>query len=127
MPFGLKNAPSVFQWLRNSMLADMTSIAAAYIDDIVIFSTNFEEHLSHLEAVFTRLEETGLTLKQPKKCNLKLPVSWTHGWSRRRLKYTHTIPQGEEEGYAIFPGSCKILQTLCTRIWFSSSTTDRGN
>ena len=66
MPFDLKNTPSVFQRLMNSMLTNMASFAAAYIDDIVIFSTNFEEHLNHQEAVFTRLEETGLILK-PKK------------------------------------------------------------
>ena len=67
MPFGLKNGPSVFQQLMNSMLADKASLAAAYIDDIVIFSTTFEEHLNHLETVFNRLEETGLILKSPPK------------------------------------------------------------
>ena len=54
----------------NSMLTDMASFAAAYINDIVIFSTNFEELLNHQEAVFTWLEETGLILKPKKKCNL---------------------------------------------------------
>ena len=63
MPFGLKNAPSVFQQLMKNMVADMASFAAAYNDDFVIFSTNFEEHLNHLEAVFNRQEQTGLTLK----------------------------------------------------------------
>ena len=66
MPFGLNNAPSVFQRFMNSMLADMASFAAAYIDDIVIFSTNLEEHQNYIEAVFTRLEETGPTLKPQK-------------------------------------------------------------
>ena len=33
------------------MVADMACFAAAYNDDIVIYSTNFEEHLNHLEAI----------------------------------------------------------------------------
>ena len=74
MPFGLKNAPSVFQRLMNSMLANMASFAAAYIDYVVIFSTNFEEHLNHLEAVFTRLEEGDRADPEtPQKCNLAVP------------------------------------------------------
>ena len=52
MPFGLKNAPSIFQWLMNSMSANMARFAAAYIDDIVVFSKTFEEHIVHLEAYF---------------------------------------------------------------------------
>ena len=73
MPFGLKNAPSVFQRLMNSMLADMARFSAAYIDDIVVFSKTFEEHIVHLEAVYSRLEETGLVLK-PTKCKLAEPT-----------------------------------------------------
>ena len=72
MFFGLKNASSVFLRLMNSVLADMASFAAAHTDDNVIFRTNFEEHLKHLEAVFTRLEGTGLSLKPP-KLNLAAP------------------------------------------------------
>ena len=73
MPFGMKNAPSVFQRLMNSMLADMARFSAAYIDDIVVFSKTFEEHIVHLEAVYSRLEETGLGLK-PTKCKLAEPT-----------------------------------------------------
>ena len=69
MPFGLKNAPSLFQRMMNAALADMASFAAAYIDDIVVFSLNFDEHLSHLEAVLIRMGELGLTLKA-RKCQL---------------------------------------------------------
>ena len=73
MPFGLKNAPSVFQRLMNCMLADMARFSAAYIDDIVVFSKTFEKYIVHLEAVFSRLEETGLVLK-PTKCKLAEPT-----------------------------------------------------
>ena len=38
-----------------------------FLDDILIFSETFEDHLSRLEAVFSRLQELGLKLK-PSKC-----------------------------------------------------------
>lgn len=38
-----------------------------YVDDILIFSKTFEEHLTHLEQVFSRLKKANLTLK-PSKC-----------------------------------------------------------
>lgn len=39
-----------------------------YLDDIIIFSETFEEHLQRLQKVFRRLREAGLTLK-PSKCS----------------------------------------------------------
>lgn len=41
--------------------------ALVYVDDILVHSSNFEEHLDHLQAVFDRLREANLRL-QPKKC-----------------------------------------------------------
>ena len=69
MPFGLKNGPAVFQRLMNTILTDIRPFVATYIDDIVVFSETFEEHLTHLEAVFKRLVEVELTIKV-KKCLL---------------------------------------------------------
>ena len=42
-----------------------------YIDDLLIFSKNFEEHLSHLDQVFSKLRQANLTLK-PEKCQFGL-------------------------------------------------------
>ena len=42
--------------------------ASVYLDDILIFSKTFEDHLSHLQAVITRLSDAGLILK-PSKCH----------------------------------------------------------
>ena len=56
MPFGLHNAPATFQRLMNHILRDCQSFARAYyIDDIVIFSQSWEEHVRHLSEVFKRL------------------------------------------------------------------------
>ena len=68
MPFGLCNAPATFQRLMQSVLAGLEGrICFVYIDDILVCSRTFEEHLSHLKQVFDRLRQAHLKLK-PKKC-----------------------------------------------------------
>ena len=48
MPFGLKNAPSEFQNIMNSIFNDYTRFSIVYIDDVLIFSNSIEEHFQHL-------------------------------------------------------------------------------
>ena len=48
------------------------SFAIAYLDDIIIFSKNKEEHLQHLEIIFERLREAGLKLKRSKCIFMKM-------------------------------------------------------
>ena len=67
MPFGLVGAPAVFQRMMNTLLADIISYAGAYIDDLVIFSTSWDDHLNHLRTVFQKLRAAKLTAK-PQKC-----------------------------------------------------------
>ena len=70
MPFGLCNAPSTFQRLMELVLAGLRwEICLAYLDDIVIFGSTFEEHLERLRTVLDRLRASGLRLK-PSKCQL---------------------------------------------------------
>ncbi|CAB4420776.1 unnamed protein product [Rhizophagus irregularis] len=68
MPFGLKNAPGTFQRLMDKVLKEyIGEFVVVYIDDIMIYSKNFEEHLQHIEKVLRKMRETNLTLKL-KKC-----------------------------------------------------------
>ena len=67
MPFGLSNAPAVFQELMNIVLQGCEEFSTAYLDDILIFSSSIEEHLKHIQTVFDRIREHGLKLKL-KKC-----------------------------------------------------------
>lgn len=67
MPFGLCGAPATFQRMMDSVTHGMEGYAAAYIDDLVIYSMTWEEHLAHVEEVMTRLRTAGLTVK-PSKC-----------------------------------------------------------
>ena len=67
LPFGLHNAPATFQRMMNDVLRDCWSFSGAYIDDVVVFSKSWEEHVGHLREVLTRLELANLTVKL-KKC-----------------------------------------------------------
>ena len=66
MPFGLHSAPATFQRMINHTLRDCWPFARAYIDDIVIFSRSWEEHLVHLQGVFTCLQTAKLTINVSK-------------------------------------------------------------
>ena len=69
MPFGLRNAPMSFQMLMSQVLKGLNwKYVLCYIDDILVFSANFGEHLRHLGEVFQRLKDAKLTLK-PEKCS----------------------------------------------------------
>lgn len=67
MPFGLANAPAVFQRIINNMLgARRFESALAYLDDILVPSVGLEQGFERLEAVLKLLRENGLTLKLSK-------------------------------------------------------------
>lgn len=70
MPFGLKNGPSIFQRTMQNILSPyLWLFTLVYIDDIVVYSKSYEEHLIHLDKVLEAIERAGLTLS-PKKCHL---------------------------------------------------------
>ncbi|KAL0200309.1 hypothetical protein M9458_003496, partial [Cirrhinus mrigala] len=71
LPFGLHGAPATFQRLMDIVLRPHQPYAAAYIDDVVIHSEHWDEHLSHLRRVLTELRKAGLTAN-PRKCHLAL-------------------------------------------------------
>ena len=67
MPFGLCNAPSTFQRLMQTVLAGLEwKSCFVYIDDILVCSRTFEEHIVHLQEVFERLRKANLKLKLAK-------------------------------------------------------------
>ena len=70
MPFGLNNAASTFQRTMELALQGLQWInCLIYIDDIIVYVRNFEEHLRRVEGFFERLRNAGLKLK-PDKCNM---------------------------------------------------------
>lgn len=67
MPFGLTNAPATFSRWINSILSDLLdTCVVAYLDDILIYSPNEEQHISDVEAVLKRLAGAGAVLNLDK-------------------------------------------------------------
>ncbi|KAH7492800.1 hypothetical protein FOMA001_g2149 [Fusarium oxysporum f. sp. matthiolae] len=67
MPFGLTNAPATFQRMINSVLRQYLDIfVVCYLDDILIFSDNEEEHREHVHKVLRKLQDAKL-LVEPEK------------------------------------------------------------
>lgn len=70
MPFGLCNAPAMFQRLMGAVLGDLVfEVLLVYLDDVLVFSSDLDSHCEKLDLVFGRLREHGLKLK-PRKCFL---------------------------------------------------------
>jgi hypothetical protein len=67
MPFGLTNAPATFQRFMNDTFADMVDIfVVVYLDDILIFSDNLDEHREHVRKVLQRLRDNNLHARPDK-------------------------------------------------------------
>src|SRR4051812_33399598 len=67
MPFGLKNAPETFQRLMNFVLQEyLYKFVAVYLDDIIIYSKTYEEHLQYLQMVFEAIRKANLMIKLKK-------------------------------------------------------------
>ncbi|GFS39661.1 retrovirus-related Pol polyprotein from transposon 297 [Trichonephila inaurata madagascariensis] len=63
MPFGLDGVSGIFQREVNRVLKSHLENAQAYMDDTVIFSKTFEEHLAHLKLVLAEFEKLGFSVK----------------------------------------------------------------
>lgn len=100
MPFGLCNAAGTFERLMQTVCAGLRwDICLIYLDDIIVFSSTFEQHLERLESVFNRLQNAGLRLRS-KKCSL----------FKHRVSYLgHVIT---ENGVETDPQKVK-----CIRLW----------
>ena len=68
MPFGLSNSPATYQRLMEECLGELNmKICVIYLDDLIVFSNSFEQHLERLDIVLTRLQQCNLKLS-PDKC-----------------------------------------------------------
>lgn len=73
MPFGLTNSPATYQRVMQDILGDLNmKICLIYLDDLIIFSETFEQHLERLDLILTRLHEAHLKLV-PEKCSFFKP------------------------------------------------------
>lgn len=73
LPFGLATAPSIFQRVLDLVLKGLKKdFVLVYIDDLVVFSKTFGEHLRHVDTTLSRLEKFNLRLSL-KKCTFAQP------------------------------------------------------
>jgi hypothetical protein len=84
MSFGLTNAPTYFMYLMNSVfMPELDKFVVVFIDDILVYSKNKEEHAGHLHVVLQRLREHHLYAKLS-KCDF---------WLKEIKFLGHTISQ----------------------------------
>jgi hypothetical protein len=84
MSFGLTNAPAYFMYLKNSVfMLELDKFIVVFIDDILVYSKNEEEHAGHLHVVLQRLREHHLYAKLS-KCDF---------WLKEIKFLGHTISQ----------------------------------
>ena len=66
MPFGYQGAPTMFQHMMDKLLEGRRTFSNAYIDDVIMFSRTWEEHIHHLNIIFERLQRAGLITEKKK-------------------------------------------------------------
>ena len=104
MPYGLKNAPATFQRLMDRVVDGLEN-CVVYIDDVVIYDTTWQDHITHVEALFARLQYAGLVVNLEKCDFVKAQVQYLgyvvgHGCV--------TPPEAKVEAIRQFPApSCR--------------------
>jgi hypothetical protein len=102
MSFGLTNAPAYFMYLMNKVFMEyLDKFVVVFIDDILIFSKNEEEHDEHLRLVLQKLRENQLYAKLS-KCEFWLKEVSFHG---------HIISEG---GISVDPSKVKSVLSWST-------------
>ena len=66
VPFGLATAISTFQYVMSKVLTGLDNFTFMYLDDVLIISQSYKDHLQHLHTVFQKFKEAGLKIKLSK-------------------------------------------------------------
>ena len=61
MPFGMKNAPATFQRMVNHIVAHNEG-CEAYVDNLIVYSQTWEQHIGQLRRLFEKLSQAKLTV-----------------------------------------------------------------
>jgi hypothetical protein len=88
MPFGLKNATSIFTITMSKVFKDLGSkFLKVFVDDLNVHNKSWKEHLQHLDAMFFKLKELNLKLNPNKCCFATNKITfWGHVISQNCTK-----------------------------------------
>ena len=70
VPFGLATIVSTFQYLMSTILTGLNNFAFMYLDNVLMFSETYDDHLHHLNIVFKKFQKAGLSKCQFLKIHL---------------------------------------------------------
>ena len=100
IPYGIMNAPAGFQRFINDCLINLRdNVCSAYLDDILIFSRTFDEHIVNLRKVLKCLKAKGIKLNAG-KCEM----------FKREIRYLGRLIS--ENGYRPDPADVKALEKV---------------
>jgi hypothetical protein len=126
MPFGLKNTPMVCQdFIERVFPAKMRAFVRVYIDDILVFSRNPEEHILHIERLLKALNNAGLVINSG-KCEWAREEVTLLGFifiarfppERRRCRKNISSPVPKKPTpSAGTPGNTEFLPTFCAEVF----------
>ena len=68
MPFDLQGATATFQRMVDKILNGLIEFASAYIDDVIVFSKTWSDHLQQLGVVLEKIQDAGLTRSVSSEC-----------------------------------------------------------
>ena len=105
LPFGFKQAPSIFQRHMQDAFRPFEKFCCIYVDDILIFSNDEKEHLIHLAAVLKKCETLGIILSKRKAQLFKTSINFlgleidqgTHCPQNHILEHIHKFPDQIED------------------------------
>nr|AEB54984.1 polyprotein [Dahlia mosaic virus D10] len=105
VPFGLKQAPSIFQRHMQNALRGLENYCTVYVDDIIVFSDSEEKHYFHVLSVLKTIEKYGIILSKKKTNLFKTKINFlgfeidqgTHCPQKHILENLHKFPDTLED------------------------------